>query len=107
MKRVKSIQKDCNSRFTEANSGPAGIVLAPPVGRDSVEPTFERSEANVVSIVPARGRGARTACGGLIGSAKSRPTFRFMDREAEVAVALQVSNEMRPQQSRGGRGSPP
>ena len=48
------------------------------VGRHSVEPTFERSEANVVSILPLQqhqdARCARTAFGGRIGSTECRPT---------------------------------
>jgi uncharacterized ferritin-like protein (DUF455 family) len=51
------------------------------VGRDSVEPTFERSEANAVSVLRKPGnrdaRRARTASGGKVGSTESRPTLRF------------------------------
>src|SRR6266511_2663917 len=56
------------------------------VGRDSVEPTFERSEVNAVSIFgkPEHrdARGARTASGGKVGSTESRPTGRFLGRAA-------------------------
>jgi hypothetical protein len=53
--------------------GIAHRVHEPPVGRDSVEPTFERSEANAVSVLrkpcSRDARYARTAAGGgKIGS---------------------------------------
>jgi hypothetical protein len=57
----------------------------PQVGRDSVEPNFERSEANAVSILSGSGskvaRCARTVCNGRISSTESRPTVRFMGGE--------------------------
>src|SRR6266540_3607851 len=80
----------------------AGALVSDPVrgqrtiavGRDSVEPTFERSEANAVSIFgkPEHrdARGARTASGGKFGSTESRPTGRFLGSfhsHAEVGFA--------------------
>ena len=51
---------------------------AQPVGRDSVEPHLERSEASVASISAAKRSGesrfARTASGGVEGSTESHPT---------------------------------
>src|SRR5688500_16214273 len=58
------------------------------VGRDSVEPTFERSEANKVSIFPFQNgdrdaRFARASCVGRMGSTESLPThlWRFIESE--------------------------
>ncbi len=42
--------------FTTDGKTTAGMWLGSPVGRDSVEPTFERSEANVVSVSAKRSK---------------------------------------------------
>ena len=64
------------------------------VGRDSVEPTLERSEANEVSIFPfpngdRDARFARASCVGRVGSTESLPTHlrRFMERDDELDAA--------------------
>ena len=60
----------------DVNRGHEPVYL---VGRHSVEPTLERSEANEVSIFPfpngdRDARFARASCVGRVGSTESLPT---------------------------------
>ena len=68
---MHSLSASTGERFWRAKNRAACRAT---VGQDSVAPTFERSEANGVSILPRDARGARTTCGGSIGSTESRPT---------------------------------
>ena len=68
------------------------------VGRNSVEPAFERCEANMVSVLrKPQHRDARGASGGNVGSTESRPTLRSMNAFSllEIMVAVAEPTHLR------------
>ena len=86
----------CADQILKRPEGRAPGTRADPsmVGRHSVEPTFERSEANVVSILPLQqgqdARFARASFVGSVGSKEPRPT-EIWRRDAGLPGEKQIT----------------
>ncbi len=71
---VKDLLADAKLSALLSDEGPLLAVRYAPVGRDSVEPHLERSEASKASVPTQNARSARADSVGKQGSTESRPT---------------------------------